>query len=263
MPIAMASETVLSPSAGFLFTNAIGEVVFADRGFLRLTKRSLHRPPIAEALHATLGIEERSARQFLQDLTHHGSVDRPALSVRTTTGSLRPMRAAGVAVFTGRESYVGADIRLSPPLPGVKSLVSPLTHSDVLNDYARHAFEEARVLKTRTFLQAYLTVHIDAIQVLLARLGGFEVRTALERIINLAASRHGIPASVRDGYLEFEHKTVPLGTYRILLRATVDYAVNAIGRRMVTEEMQTINRWIDPGVLKAAELLGLTIGFGC
>ena len=256
----MGSTTVLPLSMGFLFTNALGEVVFTDRGFLRLTKRSLDRPPIAEALHATLGIEERSACQFLQDLTHRGSIDRPALSVRTTTGSLRPMRAAGVAVFTGRESYIGADIQLSPPPPEVKTLARPQTHSDVLDNYAKQALEEARLLKTRTFLQVYLTVHIDAIQVLLARLGGLDMRDALERIINSTAIRHRIPTIMQDGYLEFGDRTVPFGAYRTLFQTAVGYAVDAIGRRIVAEEMQTIDRRIDPGVLKAAMLLGLTVG---
>lgn len=97
-------DRVQSTALAFLFTNAVGEVVFTNRGFLHLTKRPPDRPPLAEALHGTLGIEEHPVRQFLQDLTHHGAVDRPVLPVRTTTGSLRNMRAAGVAVFSGRES---------------------------------------------------------------------------------------------------------------------------------------------------------------
>jgi hypothetical protein len=256
----MGSTTVLPLSMGFLFTNALGEVVFTDRGFLRLTKRSLVRPPIAEALHATLGIEQRSACQFLQDLTHGGSIDRPALSIRTTTGSLRPVRAAGVAVFTGRESYIGADIQLTPPRPEIKPLAGPQSHSDVLDNYAKQTLEEARLLRTLTSLQVYLTIHIDALQVLLARLGGLNMRNALERSINLAAIGHGMPIIMRDGYLEFGDMTVPFDAYRTLFQAAEDYAVNAIGRRLVAEEMQTIDQRIDPGVLKAAMLVGLTAG---
>jgi hypothetical protein len=167
----MESIAVPPPVMGFLFTNTLGEIVFTDRGFLRLTKRSLGRPPIAEALHATLRIEQRSACQFLQDLARMGSIDRPSLSIRTTTGSLRPMRAAGVAVFTGRKSYIGADIQLIPPRPEIKLLADPQSHSDVLDNYAKQTLEETRLLRTLTSLQMYLNTCIDALQVLLARLG--------------------------------------------------------------------------------------------
>lgn len=231
---------------------------FANRGFLTLTKRSLERPATPEALHAMLGIEQRSADQFLQDLSHRGSVDRPALSIRTTTGSLRPMRATGIAVFVGRESYIGADIQLLPPLPMVKSLARPQSHADVLDNYAKQALEEARLLKTRTLLQVYLSVQIDAIQVLLARLGGLGMREALERIINSTAIKYRIPTVMQDGFLEFGDRTVPFDVYRLLFQTAVGYAVNAIGRRMVADEMETIDRRIDPGVLEAAKLFGLT-----
>lgn len=247
-----------SQAVGFLFTNALGEVVFTNRGFLRMTKRPFDRPPLAEALYAILGIEEPSARQFLQDLTYRGSIDRPALSIRTMTGSLRAMQAAGVAVFSGRESYIGADIQLTPPLPHTKTPSPPHSHYDMLDLYAQQALEEARSQKTLTFLQVYLEVQIDALQILLARLGGFDMRSALERIVNAGAVQHRIPILMRNGFLEFGDRTVPFAAYRGFFQTAVDYAVSAIGRRMVAEEMQAIDRRIEPGLLKTAELMGLT-----
>jgi hypothetical protein len=260
MAIAVGCGMTLALPMGFLFTNAVGEVVFTDRGFLRLTKRRLDRPPIGQPLHDTLGIEEQFASHFLRDLTHRGSADRPALSVRTTTGSLRATYAVGVAVFTGRQSYIGADIQLSPPLPRMEALVRPQSHTDVLDNYSRSSLEEVRLLKTGTFVQVYMTVHIDALQVLLARLGGLDMRSTLERLLDSTAIRNGIPATMRDGYLEFGDRTVPFGAYQRLFQTAIDYAVDAIGRRLVHEEMKAIDQRIDPGVLQAARLLGLTVG---
>lgn len=249
---------MLAQTSGFVFTNASGEVVFTDRGFLRLTKRPFDDSPLAEALHLTLGIEEPSARSLLQDVTHRGAIDRPALRVRTTTGSLHAMRAAAVAVFTGRESFIGADIQLSPPLREAKEATPPQSHADVLGNYARQALEEARSYRSWTYVQVYLAVQIDAIQILLARLGGHETRASLERIVNASALRNRIPIVMRTGDIEFGHKTVPFSAYRTFFESAVEYAVSTIGRRMVEEEMRAIDRRIEPGVLQTARLFGLT-----
>jgi hypothetical protein len=249
---------VQAQAAAFLFTNARGEVVFTDRGFLRLTKRSLGRSPLAEALHITLGIEEPSAQQLFQDLTFHGAIERPALAIRTATGSLRAMQAAAVAVFSGRESYIGADIQLTSPQPRAKPQAPPKSHADVLDNYARQALEEAKTFGSRSLLQVYLAVQIDAIQILLARLGGLEMRAALERVVNSAGLEHRIPIVMRNGDLEFGGRTVPFSSYREFYESAVAYSVNAVGRRMVEEEMRAIDRRIDPSVLKTAHLLGLT-----
>jgi hypothetical protein len=86
------------------------------------------------------------------------------------------------------------------------------------------------------------------------------MRNALERSINLAAIGHEMSIIMRDGYLEFGDMTVPFNAYRTLFRAAEGYTVNAIERRLVVEEMQTIDQRIDPGVLRAAMLVGLTAG---
>jgi len=104
----------------------------------------------------------------------------------------------------------------------------------------------------------YLTIQIDALQILLARLGGLETRAALERILNTTAVAHRIPVHMRQGYLDFVDRTVPFDAYRTFFRAAADYAVSVIGRRIVAEELNAVDRRIDPAARKTAELLGLT-----
>ena len=258
-PTPTSSPFSFQPQA-FLFTNVAGEVIFADRSFLRLKKRPATRAVLSDPLHSMLGIDEPSPARLMRDLKRFGSVDYRALSYQSDTGSLYPAWAAGVAVYTERESYLGADVVISPEPPEGAAARALKSHSDVLQSYTRQAFMQAKLLKTGTFLQVYTTLCIEAILILLTRIGGPEMRTTLERIINEVARTHAIPASMEYGYLEFVGRTAHFDAYLTLLRAGTKYAIDAIGKRIVGRELQMIDRHIDPGLLELITQLDMRSG---
>jgi len=141
-------------------------------------------------------------------------------------------------VFIKQGIFIGVDFLLTPP-SSENSATLYIDHSDILNSYLQQALIESKLLNKGTFLQVCATVYIEAIQVLLTRIGGPQMRDTLERIINSTAHQHGIPVIMQNGYLEFLDKKMHFNAHRILLRTAVKYAVDTIGIRLVTQEMKT------------------------
>jgi len=224
-------------SEAFLFTNVAGEIVFADRSLLRLTKQTQSRASQVQTLHGLLDLDKHAATRLINEVARKRFVYHKSLSIKTTTGSLKPICTAAAAVFIKQGIFIGADFLLTPPSTETSPTL-PIDHSEMLNAYLKQALIESKLLNTGTFLQVCATVHIEAIQVLLTRIGGPQMRDTLERIINSTAHQHGIPVIMQDGYLEFLDKKVHFNAHQILLRAAVEYAVDAIGTTLVTQEMK-------------------------
>ncbi len=251
MPTAELVTSVLNPLA-ILFTNAGGRVIFANRNYLRLTKQPAARVVSGERLEALLPIEAQSASVMMSAIDHTGFLGRLAISIRTTTGSLFPAALSGIAAHDEKGSFIGVDFLLDEPIVATPHRLNIPTprHTDVLGTYVREVFTEAGHLQTKTFMQAYVVAQVDILQVLLARMGGPEMRQALERILNTLALQDSMPAHMQDGYLGFTQKSMHFGIYNKLLRAAVAYATSAVGQRMVKQETQTVDRYVDPGLLE-------------
>lgn len=236
-------EATSSPlhSVAFLFTNAAGGIAFADRMFLRLTKRPHVCTSQVNTLHSVFDLDAHAANKLMEEVALKRFVYYKALSIKTTTGSLKPLYTAGVAAFIEKEIFIGADFMFAFPSPEA-SPPPPADHSDVLNAYLKQALIESKLLDTGTFLQVCDRVYIEAIQVLLTRIGGTQMRDTLERIINSTAHQHGMPAIMHNGYLEFPDKNVSFNVLRILLRAAVEYAVSATSATLVTNELKMFDR---------------------
>ena len=248
----------LKPMA-MLFTNSGGGVVFANRNYLRLTKQSSARTVAGARLETLLPIEPGSAARMLHAIGHNDVLERLPISVNTTTGSIFPALFSGIAAHDEKGNFIGADILLNepgddlPPSPG-----GPVpSHADVLGAYVGEVFRETAGAAGKTFMQAYVVAQADMLQVLLARLGGPEMRRTFERILNEAARKNQIWAGMENGFLEFTQKSMDFGAYRTLLVAAVGYAVSAIGQHMVAQEMQAVDRYVDPGMLELLTQMNL------
>jgi hypothetical protein len=262
MPTAELIKSVLSPLA-ILFTNAGGRVIFANRNYLRLTKQPAARVVAGERLEALLPIESRSASTMMSAIDHTGFLGRLAISIRTTTGSLFPAALSGVAAHDENGEFIGVDFLLDEPIVATPNRLNIPTpkHTDVLGTYVKEVFTEASQLQTKTFMQAYVVAQVDILQVLLARMGGPEMRQALERILNTFALKDSIPAHMQDGYLGFTQKSMHFGIYHALLNAAVGYATSAVGRHIVKQEMRTVDRYVDPGLLELLTQMDLRTTF--
>jgi hypothetical protein len=245
------AETEQKPLA-ILFTNAGGRVVFANRNFLHLTEDEPSRAVAGEQLDAILPIESRSAAKIISVITFGGFIDKLPVSLFTTTGRKLPVLFSGVGAYGIKGDYIGADIflykRFTPAAPDSPT-VPALRHTGVLKTYVGEIFTGTRA-QGNTFMQAYVVAHIEMLQVLLARMGGPEARNTLERVVNEIMIGHSIPARMKNGYLEFDRKTMDISVYRFILQAAIRYATTTISQRIVGQEMLKVDNQMDSGLLQ-------------
>ncbi|MEW6567465.1 MAG: PAS domain-containing protein [Chloroflexota bacterium] len=242
------SSTQPSPLA-MLFTNAGGGVIFADRHFLSLAERSPEQISPGQALHILLETDPQSMSRWVQTVAREGFVPAFPLTLATPGGARLPLSMDGVAVYDELKRFIGADVLFAQPATLRPFPPLPLRHPDALATYFQQVLNEAQATRTMTFLQVYVSVQIEILQVLLARMGGPKMRQALESILNQTADRHQIPARMQQGYLGFLSSRSNIGHYRALLRAAFAYAVDAIGRRAVSHELSLIDQQMTPGLL--------------
>ena len=235
-----------------LFTNAGGKVVFTNRNFLMLTEETASRAVAGEQLQSILPVESQSVSKIISVITGRGFIDRIPVSVMTTSGKTLPVLFSGVAAYGAKRDYIGADIflhkRFTPASPDSPT-VPALRHTAVLKVYVNEVFAGTRT-QGSTFIQAYLVSQIEVLQVLLARMGGPEARNTLERTVNEVLDRHAVPAHMQNGYLEFHQKSIDISIYRLVLRAAIQYARDAIGQRVVGQEMTKVDSQLDRGLLQ-------------
>jgi hypothetical protein len=234
---------------GFLFTNASGEIIFADRAFLRMTKQNPKQASLIKALPGVFNIDSPTALGLINEITNERFVHNREYSVKTTTGSLKPSYASGVGVYVQKDLFIGADILLLP-VSSALGHTAPIDHSEIFQAYMDQALVESKLIGSGTFLQAYVTVHIETMQVLMHRIGGPQMRETLEQIINHEAQRLGVPATMRNGYLEFKTQKLYFDAYRMLYRMALSYAVNSIGVKLVEREMRMIDQKLDPKLIQ-------------
>jgi hypothetical protein len=205
-----------------------------------------------EQLDAILPIESRSAAKIISGVTSSGFINRLPVSLLTTTGRTLPVLFSGVAAYGAKRDYIGADIflhKLMTPISPDSPTVPALRHTGVLKTYVAEIFSGTRA-QGKTFMQAYVVAHIEVLQVLLARMGGPEARNTLERVVNETMVGHGIHARMKNGYLEFDQKTMDISVYRFILRGAIRYATTAIGQRIVGQEMLKVDSQMDSGLLQ-------------
>lgn len=245
----------LAPLA-ILFTNSSGSVVFADRRFLRLTEQGPGPIPSGQALHSLLSSDPQQVTGWMQTIARQGFLADVPLTLPLRGGARLPLSLDGVAAYDESNRFIGADVLLAQPAAR-RPRTTPLRHPDALASYFQQSLREAQVGRGMTFLQVYVCVQVEILQVLLARMGGPRMRAALESVINETAARLRIPAHMEQGYLEFVSSHTNIGHYRALLRAAFAYSVDAIGRRAVSQELSLIDMHVTPGLLPLVAHLDL------
>lgn len=238
----------LEPLA-ILFTNASGGVIFADRRFFQLAERTPGQIPPGQALHTLIDSESQLVARWMETVAREGFVPAQPLTLATRGGTRLPLSMDGVAAYDETKHFIGADVLFAPPTTQRPLPPTPLRHPDALASYFRQSLSEAQAERGMTFLQVYVSVQVEIVQILLARMGGPRMRAALEGVINETAERFHIPARMQQGYLEFFSGHTNIGHYRALLRSAFAYAVDVIGRRAVTQELSLIDQHVTPGLL--------------
>ncbi len=231
----LASDaTVKSPYPSvLLFTNAEGNVVFADQNYLHVSGESAGVLN-GEPLHRALPLDPHTTQQLVEMVRRSGHVDGMPIPVRTASGALWLSSCVAVAAHDEYDDFIGVDLVLrqtSFPTGDKRSRL--LTHADVLRTYAEILVNEGSLHESRTFIQSYLAAQIGTLQIMLARIAGPAARITLERIANQTAERHALPLSIYNGHLIFFKKDIGLQGYRTFLDTAIRYAVDVLSVRVL------------------------------
>lgn len=227
-------------------------MIFTNRNFLSLTEEKATQFVSGQRLEDLLLIDSRSAEKIISIIASGGMVEKLPITLTTTSEKALPVLLSGVATYGARGNFIGADLWLqkqivetSPDSPTIPTL----RHTGVLRVYVDEVFSETRS-RRQTFMQAYVMAQVEMLQVLLARMGGPEARNTLERMVNEILGKHGIPALMQNGYLEFQQTSLDISVYRLILRVAIHYSTTVIGQRLVGQEMLKIDSQMDSGVLQ-------------
>ena len=109
----------------------------------------------------------------------------------------------------------------------------------------------------KNYIQVYFSSQLDAIRVLLVRLGGKNLGKTLERIINETAERNEWDVIVNESQINIDILPEETYTYNALLVKAITYASSVIGAAMVEKQMKAVNEQMGEKALNLGKKLGL------
>ncbi len=237
---------------GLIFTDVKGQVVFVDYYFLHLVRCRNADQVIGSPLHETLGINAQLSRQFLKAITRDGFVHQLPLDIQSATGELIPVLCAGVATYDDRDTLIGIDISLFDPADAELPGTLMTHHQEVIGSHIQGMY-----LPAQSYAQIYVRAQIGGLQILLARMGGPRIRETLNVLLDKLINRHGWPMRIEAGQVAFDDDELDPTIYLTLMTEVARYATNVIGRRMVMQELQTVDGQMDQAAIEAVHPLGL------
>jgi hypothetical protein len=243
-----------------LFTDSLGRVVFVDNNFLNMMHCAEEGIAVGEPLEDVLGLDRHTVAQLMRKVAQDGYVLHRLLELRDVTGSSTRVWCTGVATYQNGGTFIGADFILQDSAwTGIPEAQLEHHHADILGRLLKYIRTRARSLEDQTLLQSYFTAQVNALQVLLAHMGGLRTCATLEAIVNESAQRNGWPVCMKDGNLEVEPMDVEAEAKALceLLSQVVDYVVGVVGRRLVVQEMQAVDEQADEWALEAASRSGM------
>jgi hypothetical protein len=238
-------------TTGLVFTNTQGAVIFVDHPFLDMLRFGETVQVTGEPLYKVLGLDEKLTKALLDEVQKSGTVKHRALQVTRPDGSQFDVHCSATATRDSKGRFIGADITLRRErAAGEES--DALTNTQVRSALARPGSPEDNV-----FVQLYFTTHLKSLYILMVRLLGLWVREHLDRIINEVSTENGWSIRIQDGLFLSDLNESSVIVFRGLIVPTMDYAVNMIGRKVVSREVEKVDSGFHPGLLKLADQAGL------
>ncbi len=249
----------LGTDLALVFTDARGRVVFVDNNFLDLLNLSQPGTIVNQPLHQILHVDRAIITQLINDVAQTGYVHQRPLTLKVPEGSTLPILCTAVATRDSEGNFIGADLTLCCDDESTTP-ETPMFHADVLYTRVKQIQSEAETLKTleeQARLQLYFTAQVNALQVLLGRMGGPRVQGTMEEIVNQTAKKNAWPIHINGGHFTADLKDEYAAVYLALLTEVIDYAASVIGRRAVQGEMQAVEEQMDTRSLQVADDCGL------
>lgn len=257
-PDVLTTENI--DTLAFIFTNASGNVIFADRGYLQLIGDPSHRSISGEMLNNILPISAESANQLMNMTRRSLHLDQVAIPIHTVDGTTLKSNCTAIAALDEKGNFIGADLVLQfPPVEEAGIAAKFQTHNDVVKAFVENVMSEGNQQYARTFFQSYLVAQVEVIQILLSRISGLAARNAFEMVVNESSKSKALPISMRSGHLEFERNDINIQGYRSFINALVGYAVDVLGRQAVKREVLMVDKFVGSGTLELITQMDLRI----
>jgi hypothetical protein len=240
-----AKEPQHTPHA-LLFTDMQGQVIFVNSLLLKMVNRaeSDARSVIGKPLHEVLGIGPDAARGLVQDVARIGRLYNRGLDLQGPDGAALPVLCTAEATYDEKGDCIGADLSLRAAMDSAAVSLNWAT-PDRLDT------------SERTYLQLYFSSHVNALRVLLLRVGGPRLGQTLDRILNETSTRNGWPVQVTDGKVEVNALKAETHVYHGLLAKAVAYGVKVIGPKMVERQMKLVDEQMGQVSVDLATRMGL------
>jgi hypothetical protein len=251
----MMSPELRSAPLGLLFTDATGQVVFADPSFLRMLNYREAGVVAGEPLHRALGLDQKLAKQLLEDLRKTGQVRDRRLDLQTANGGTVLVAFTGVANYDDSGSFIGADLTVRDVKRDTAE-VPAIGRGDVIKTRVQQILSETGQ-EDAAYLRSYFTTQMEALYVLMGRLVGLWVHNNLDKMINSAATLNGWSVQFNHGALGKEVANPDGRVYKALLAEASNYAVSMIGQRVVARELRMVDEYMDERTRKVAADAGL------
>lgn len=239
-----ASEDAPSP---LLFVNNQGSVIYLNNTMLRMVKRfeSDARTIAGKPLYEVLGIEQKITEQLIQDVTKIGHVSNRPLEIVDAAGEKINVMCSAAATYDEKGKPVGTDLNFQ------------YIHSPSVPEVGSELDEDDFTTGERSYIQLYFNTQIDALRVLLLRLGGPKLGETLIRILNETAERNEWPIEVKEEEVEFGASEIEAYIFNALWAKGISYAIGVIGVNVVEKQVESVDEQMGARAAKLAKKLGL------
>jgi hypothetical protein len=248
-------------SPAMVFTSRAGQVVFLNRKIVRLFGNAISIQSAGVPLQKILPVLPKSVDQLINSIQKNGygfnaqfPVSMPILEGKTWKSTCKAS-----ATFDAKGEMIGIDLVLETANPTTSIEINPAgqTHAQVVMLYAKDVLDESRAQQSGTYIQSYLIAQLEVMQIMLARVGGPASRTSLEHTIARTANQYVIPCNILNGHITFTEKNIDIQKYSVLVQSAIRYAIDVVGKQIVKQEMMTVDKFFEPGLLQLVSQLDL------
>lgn len=243
-----AAIPVVDTSQALLLTDIDGSVIFVDSYFLKLTGRpaSAVRTLMNKPAYEVLGVSAGSVLQWISEASKLGQIQPKTITAADVRGTPLHLSLTGSATYDERGKCIGVDfaMRFASIEPGMAAqhLSTPSTVFD--------SQEQKQI-------EVYFGAQIEAIRVLLVRLGGPKLAQRLTEIINETAESNDWPVRMDGSQVFAELHEARIDVYRGLLAKAINYASRVMGANMVKKQVDAVEGQLGGSAKGMGEMLGI------
>ena len=244
---ATTTRSAVETSAGLLFTNIQGQIIFVDSQLLKMTGRnaSAARVVIGQSMQNFLSIPESDVHRMIAEVQKIGQIHGQVFDITDSSGELVTIVCGGIGSYDDKGTCLGVDFSIryaSEADYTIRDSPTPISLFDTSD---------------KLYLEVYFSALIVALRTLLMRAGGKRLANNMERLVNETAQRNEWSIEMHESNVNINLKDLKSDVYRALLSRAVAYATDVVGNKLVAKQMKAVEDQLGDQATEMAEQLGL------